>query len=676
MKIGDILLGRVSKRYTHDMSATLNTTMDFGTVQPLYCTYLMKNSDVTINYKQLLRPAPMVSPTFGRVTEHTVTRFVPVSEIFPAFDALLSHRGIQGDERYIPTSVPIVSNSALVTYLLLEQSDILLYRRALDEQDGKYIVQSSSYVETNVQFIVNLLHNRVSYTNDIADSLISDSIIAHYSNVIEPFTPQSSDFSFVGTVGSSNIQYLVCFRLKQTGKNIYKILTGLGYGLDFTNKNPVSALPLFAFYKAYFDTYYNQRHLSWHDTPIYSYVQSIYNENGFDFLTNYYTLRSFLSNFTKLLYSSPTDYVSVHTLNPITYANGQVSSDYDISSLDANGNLAQTNNDSGIVPNLRSQSSVTYFQLQALKALTKYVSKDSVIGGRVLDWFKTHFGTTPSDDMFMPSKFLDEHIVNLNIDDVFTTADTYNPDTNTGSYTGSYAGKGLGFSDANEIRFSAPDFGYLIILGSVAPEIIYSDGDSPQLYGLDRYTLPNTDFDALGYELTPLACIGGFQTNVSASYDPVSNNLTGKSFGYIPRYSGWKIQKSVVNGDLKLHSTRQGLSSYYLDKMIDTRQVYLSDGYLVDSGLNHDSTIPKASVNWSYPTGIEQFGDFNRIFYNRGFPSQVGENFRPYQTYRMDDNFIFQASFEVKVTNDLKPIRESYDIPDSEENSRVSVKSE
>ena len=42
--------------------------------------------------------------------------------------------------------------------------------------------------------------------------------------------------------------------------------------------------------------------------------------------------------------------------------------------------------------------------------------------------------------MFMPSQFIDEHIVNLDIDDVFATSDTYNDTDNTGSYLGSYAG--------------------------------------------------------------------------------------------------------------------------------------------------------------------------------------------------------------------------------------------
>ena len=45
------------------------------------------------------------------------------------------------------------------------------------------------------------------------------------------------------------------FRLSNFGKRLRKILMGLGYQIDFRAKNEVSILPLFAYYKAYFDSF-------------------------------------------------------------------------------------------------------------------------------------------------------------------------------------------------------------------------------------------------------------------------------------------------------------------------------------------------------------------------------------------------------------------------------------
>lgn len=676
MKIGDILLGRINHRYTHDMSANNSTSMDFGSVQPLYCTYLMKGSDVKINMRQLLRPAPMVSPTFGRVTEHTVSRFVPISEIFPAFDALLSHRSIQGATQYIPDSVPLTSNSLLVATLLLYHSTLtVLVKTPNDGFQPKSFVQLTNQARNSV---VDTLKSRIVGLSNYSISVIDDALAALFYN--SEVTPSSSDY-FFKNIGGATDPYVVCFRLDSLGKRLYKIIRGLGYGLDFSNQNHVSALPLFAFYKAWFDTYFNTRFVNWHNTAVYKTIQKIYYNGAYEDLLQLNFLRDFIGNFSDCLYSSPADYVSIHTADPLTSSSfsGVQSTtpfdSYNIDSLDYDGSMKPTIESDGKVPNIdTSTDRLTYYKLQALKRLTKYISKDSVIGGRVVDWFKVHFGVIPSDDMFMPSQFIDEHIINLDIDDLFATADTYNSDSNSGSYLGSYAGRGLGFSKTDhEINFTAKDFGFLIILGSVAPEQIYSCGDSPQLYGTTRYTLPNTDFDAMGFELTPLACIADYSAAPSSVWTNALS-LSGRSFGYIPRYSGFKIQKSVINGDLYLRSTRDGLSSYYLDKLMDTRTGSLDDAHSY-TGTEND-VIPGASVLWSYPTGISNIGDWNRIFYNRGFPSWRSMARPDEVAPRIDDNFIYQAVFDVKVTNDLKPIRESYDIEDPEENSKASVQAQ
>lgn len=68
MSLSSVKLGTAfNKRYSHNLDFDNNTTMDFGSVQPLLCQYLLPNSDVTLNYRQLIRLSPMPTPSFARI---------------------------------------------------------------------------------------------------------------------------------------------------------------------------------------------------------------------------------------------------------------------------------------------------------------------------------------------------------------------------------------------------------------------------------------------------------------------------------------------------------------------------------------------------------------------------------------------------------------------------------
>ena len=89
MSLGKIKVGNAfSKSYTHNMDFDNNTTMDFGTVQPLLCQYLFPRSDVKLNYRQLVRLAPMPTPSFARLFVKNYVRFVNIAEVVPYPKAL------------------------------------------------------------------------------------------------------------------------------------------------------------------------------------------------------------------------------------------------------------------------------------------------------------------------------------------------------------------------------------------------------------------------------------------------------------------------------------------------------------------------------------------------------------------------------------------------------------
>ena len=122
MSFKSVLLGTSAhKNYTHNMSFDNNTTMDFGFLQPLLSQYMLPNSSISVNSKQLVRLAPMPTPSFARMYLQNFARFVKITDVVPYYESLLS--GISfttsSGESVKPTQMPVTTNSFLLWNLLV-----------------------------------------------------------------------------------------------------------------------------------------------------------------------------------------------------------------------------------------------------------------------------------------------------------------------------------------------------------------------------------------------------------------------------------------------------------------------------------------------------------------------------------------------------------------------------
>lgn len=117
-----------TKKAKFNLSHDNNTTYDWGSVQPLMSKLMLPDSSININMEQLTRLAPMVVPTFGRVKLKNIAHFIPISEIFPNWDAMMSQTKVtrtsintNGDptaSTYIPKNVPYINNNILAAFCL------------------------------------------------------------------------------------------------------------------------------------------------------------------------------------------------------------------------------------------------------------------------------------------------------------------------------------------------------------------------------------------------------------------------------------------------------------------------------------------------------------------------------------------------------------------------------
>lgn len=663
-----INLGFNSKRYSRDMSFDNNTTYGFGEVQPLMCQYLSPDSDINIGAKSLVRLSPLKYPSFARVRLELVSRFVPMSEVFAPFESLLSNIPFSNGSTspFLPSAVPsIVSN--FFTVFLLHLSTVTLYKYASDDPHDAPVLVPLSDVPSDLDALVQKRLLGFSFENFTQLNLTPV--------IVNPVHFEGADFVVQFSNATNSVTYVLAARLSNPGLRLRKILIGLGYDcLTDTYSKPlvVSFLPLLSFYKAYFDTYYPQRYISFTNTNAFVLIQYFNNLqnpifNSSTRLSNksLTLISNFVFDLANCFYAAEDDYISIHTSTPLNqsrpaelsiYGNGvHILDTENTDDTSGIGNLPHYTYDSSARVNILDN-----VLLRSIRLFTNYVSKDSVIGQRMSAWVKQHFNADLSNQLFKDSNFVGRHSIPLNISDVFSTSDTAEGSGTSarGERLGAFAGKGIGFGNLS-FKFHSSVHGYLFVFACIVPDSRTCQGVDPTLLAIDRYSLPTPEFDALGYELTDRRVF--VPSNDILPKDYPSN--VPLSFGFVPRYTGFKYRRNIANGDMSRRSSADSLTPYYLDRIIENH--FLDDDYHVKS-----NSIPSASPNWRFITRYGYLGHFNRLFYNDvdvshdySFPEQL-------------DNFISQTIFNVRITDFLKPLKSSYDTVSEDDNNVKPVTSE
>ena len=659
-------IGTKKKKYRHDTSYNINTTSDFGSFQPILCQYLSPNDSYNVkNFRQLVRNAVMPNPTFGAITCVNKYRFVPMSEIFPQFDALISGKDINSYVvNYKPTEVPTITNSYLVFMLSL------LFGRLTG-------VRFDSVVETN-DHLGGFPVESITFKN-VSNSLSFEDFLSFFvakglqfnddkSKSCETFFGNGISSALSSTLNFNNSDFVLrdrehflFIRLSSAGKRLYKVFKGLGYSLDPNSQNKVSILPLFAYYKAYFDAFYPTRHKGWQNTWCFELINTIFEQNlqflnindsksGFSYHS--LILNFFLHELSECWYTYSDDYVSANQVKPLENAQADVNFAKFGTDGIPGGDLETDGSEN--IPALKEGSKVTQVALDTLGRITRFMNKNSLIGNRIKEYVRVHYGEDTVNDMFEDSNDVATFTTDITVDDMYSSSDTLSSDGRTGEPLGKRGGRGDGYSDSNSFKFKANKFGFIIGFTAIYPQNYYFQGDDAQLYMTSRFMFPESTFDSLGYELTPLATI---YDNSGLAIDD-SDNLSNKSFGYLPRYSMFKTKKNLVNGDMRLRSTRDSFLSFYLDRYIQLKEVYQESDDVAKIVRND---IPDAGVSWRFNLRYPQLCFPNRIFLNSGNTAEEDLRFS-----RLDDNFTIQCRVSAEVINSLKPLSQSFDTFDTD----------
>lgn len=690
MSFKSVLLGTSAhKNYTHNLSFDNNTTMDFGFLQPLLSQYMLPNSSISVNSKQLVRLAPMPTPSFARMYLQNYARFVKMTDVVPYFESLLS--GISfttpSGVSVKPTQMPVTTNSFLLWNILcLSRCSVYeKYAIGVNEYGWKHIPLD---LASDISDFRDCLLNRFGFSKSLTLALAPDFAVPSDSAI----SPLMSDYIVEDDFANdtTDTTYLFCFQFSTRAKHLRKQLLGLGYSLNGEDNKPVSIAPILAYYKAYYDYFGLTRDIQFEQTNcfkviglVWEYVTNFYQLDGSVSQSNLLLFINFLRDFVNLYYTDASSYIAAHRSKPMNGAASRMPAVN--TSLYSLVNYAQHDTPRYIkpnnfgVPHVDAQPPLTtWLSIDLLRRLSRFVSKDSVIGKRLSDWVKVHYGSDVSFDLFKDSFNISEWRTPIDIDDVFSTSETSDiGNKDKGDYLGAYAGKGIGFGKGG-FTFKAPTHGFVFVMSCIVPITNIFQGNDPTLYAIDNDTIPHPEFDALGYEFTPK---GVFLSDNFLLGKENDLNLTHAGFGWVPRYTGFKVKKNIVNGDMCCGYFKRDLLPYFNDRLILSHAASVTD--IVDSsgkstgnfkfGITSNS-VPSASTSWQQICKYGFLSNYNRLFYNVKSDITSGlDNYFISFDYGEFDNFICQTVFDVKVKNWLKPVQNSYDAVDDTDNSTVNM---
>ena len=349
MSLSSVKLGTsFNKKYTHNLDFDNNTTMDFGSVQPLLCQYLLPKSDVNLNYRQLIRLAPMPTPSFARIFAHNYARFVPMTDVVEYHEAFMSNKPYYSKDRsFIPSYMPFTENRVL-QYMLLWRSQWSVYLEKEGEPTHYVVYNRGSNYEGAYNNLMSSFYAYVGLGSHplrpLQDSLFLQNLVA------VPF--EESDY-IVPVYNGANLTDLsqpngfIVFRFSDEAKRLRKVFVGLGYGLALDDSNHVSLAPLLAFYKAYYDTFGMTRDKSFEATACYNLIRHISNYD-YDYSMNMYAVakpshsplniqavfEDFIGSLGNMFFSTADNFLAAHRLDPMNNASLFAGKNL----LEANGN--------------------------------------------------------------------------------------------------------------------------------------------------------------------------------------------------------------------------------------------------------------------------------------------------------------------------------------------------
>lgn len=689
------------KRSKLNLDFDNSTTLNIGVVQPTMCREMVPNETFKVKVSSLVRLAPMPVPTFARMSLRHYHTFVPYAELWQPFTAFLSGQSFTNNAgtTFIPTETPYFTLDVLFKFILtfsditildssynpisLSKGDMSkyndFYKAATTSLPSAYGDSSKPFDET----LINQFRTKVGTSGAFGsfDSFgpgvfrqggvaVKANSTWLYSN-LPTSAPSDSTDNFIYTADAGLItfdgadfifktdntnDYFYACKLKSPLKHLRSILIGLGYPFNPFIGDDVKFNPfkLLAFYKSWFEIFSPNRDRTFNETLCYKLIKNLSNSSGSQMFVSSFFIDLMVDTF----YYLPMDYYGMSVKVPYTQlTNGSITlnaGDQGYSPQSAgfsntgDVSIRGASVDVGDGPVVKTTESVTDpLVMRLANRMLTFAGKNTVIGRQIQDYLRVHYGITAAEHHADDSSVyrLGSSRVQINVSDIMSTADT-----NTAK-VGDYAGKGIGYGDSDTTEYTAKEFGCWITLSVIVPESGYYQGYLLENRSSKRFDYFTPEFDALGYQVLERGELMSDYTVGSKSFLPSDSKIGYKTaFGFVPRYSHYKVGRNILNSDLSLKGMKDSMLPYTFDRSFASYKKTVV-------GTNTDGSLIYRVEEPEYlPTTVydgfrkidpsDRLGSYNRIF------NYVNNDV---------DHFIVHNIFNVTALAPFKALADSFD---------------
>lgn len=719
-----------------EISLDSSTTLNFGEVVSTFCKEVVADTHVNFDIRSAVRFAPLSLPTFGKAYLHKYSFYHKFKDLWSPYDCFLSQTPFTSfnGTSYIPSQCPCFPLS-LLWYLVLCHSSFSTFKvvnsNAVNVGNSPISVGSFKVSPVTIGGVINFTRGML-YTLAVAthfpSGIASPSSYflnsGRLSDLVTPLgvptlsylsgddyiSPSGADFfllvkgsnlytssgSSFSALSTSDTSYLITFKLNNSGKLLRKIFLGLGYQIKNVTKL-VSAFPLLAYYKSYFNLFAPKRFVKYEQTS-FGKLLNVIEQSGMPIsdvlLTDYDSEVSLLSDFIDDLlscyYTQDTDYYSSQIIGQVNDYGGDLGQSY--LSVDGEGKssvgVLRSEVSEGVPPSINFNPSLdgtpsvqhTQAQQNLLSRLTRFVNVRSVLGGKISDLLQSIFGISKTESFDDSDPYIGSSVVEVQFSDVFSTAET-----SEGSL-GEYAGKAMGVGSSNSLHVNCAYPGVVLELSCVVPRTQWVQGVNPELFHVYYNDFYNPLYD--GITLLPTDKLSLFAVDNFMEGTSLLPRVTDSSFGNQSLFAEYKFKsQGILNGDLSLLSTKSTYDSFTMDRTVAN---YVTQSLNSDGSISFDYTAPSlsflaAGTMWRYIGRWQWLGNFDRIFVNLR-QTYERSDLNPSNIYWSnrdlnvtDDNLVVHNVVDLNIDSKMLPLPDSYltrDLNDLQNSSGLVSQSE
>lgn len=220
--------------------------------------------------------------------------------------------------------------------------------------------------------------------------------------------------------------------------------------------------------------------------------------------------------------------------------------------------------------NLSSRPSVSFniASLRAVNSMQMFLERNNLIGNRLVDFVKGQYGATLKDSIAQRPVYLGSFSLPVYSKGVYQSNQENSNDVasqNPFNSVGARYGHAYAEGNGSLIDFTAEEPGYIMVIGSLVPEVTYSSGIEKYL---KRYTERKSQSDMANPILQNVGNEPIFDEELDANALFNESGSYAKSvFGYVERYASWKTRNHQLHGLLR---DGQSLQAFALQRYINT----------------------------------------------------------------------------------------------------------